>query len=111
MIFGRIVSPSILNSLGRVMEDYNIHIAFHPRDETQFNSALHRINSLMKQLFGDEQSLVYSSSQQKEMIYSIQKPVFKAPDTVTMFFKGLDTIFNTSAGMEPHFVKFEGETE
>lgn len=95
-------------------EDFCIHIAFHPTDEVGFTSALQRMDDLMERLFSQEQRREYSSAEQKEIIYRVQKPIFMAKDELNKFFTNLNVIFNVASNYSPHFTHYtqvESESE
>lgn len=87
-------------------EDFCVHLAFHTTDELSFNATLQRLDTLMERHFDEAQRREYSSAEQKEIIYRIQKPLFMAKDELNKFFGNLQVVFTVASSYSPHFTHY-----
>jgi len=89
----------------------NVYVAFHVNEDLDANKATESLKKSMREVFGGEQSLEFSSEERmkREFVYKIQQPLIISDLAVEEFFLKLKEIFNLNSALSPHFTQVSSE--
>lgn len=101
-----------MDALHKPTSGKELYIAFHPREEARHQVALKHVSDLMAELFPKTSTLVFSSAEEREIVFCLDSPFFQSNDEISLFFHSLEAVFYRVPEMFPHFTHFHnGGTE
>jgi len=87
----------------------SLHIAFHLKNTLNAATEAAKIGKLLSEIFGPEQvETVDLDTQDKEVVYRVNKPVIASTDEYQEFFKSLKDLLAQTEEFHPHFTQIYG---